>query len=72
MTLIAFIITIVPLGIIGFLVIILLAGPHSGILPIFLQRLVVPVIVLIVLFLPFYVSAKVYRKLKLSTKIKEK
>lgn len=63
LSLVAYIITVILVAGISFVVVIVLAGPHAGLLPHWLEAAVLGLGWLAVLVIPFLVARKIWRRL---------
>jgi hypothetical protein len=63
-TLLAYIASLTVIAPLTLVVVLLLVGPHTGVLPMFLERPVLLIGCLVVLLLPLWIAYKVWKRLR--------
>lgn len=63
-TILVFLGSFIPILAIGYFLLMLLAGPHGGLLPNYLQPFLLPILWLMVIGIPLWLSVSVYNKMK--------
>ena len=60
--LLVYLVTLAAVVAVTFALVLLLAGPHTGLLPAWLEAVILALGWLVVLFLPIYISWKIWRR----------